>query len=474
MLIRLSKSCAFALLLLGLAPGRASAQAPAPAAARPAEPPNVVAVPERADDAAATSELRRAFAAQAAALARLEAREAERTAHEREPKLSAVRLTGFLQVDWVAYQQASQDEVDFATGTPLNQNRFTLRRGHLRLDAGQRALSAALEVDANTIHGAELRPIDAEVSFRWPERDEPRCPRLTVSAGLMKIPFGREVPEADFVRPFLERSTALRALFPGSYDLGARIQAAYRFAVLTVAVMNGHPIGDRVFPALAPARHKELLGRLGVTSLLLPKVGLKVGVSADVGTGFHEGTPTTKDALVWRDDNGDGVVQATEVQVIAGSAATPSQTFQRFAVGADGELSVRWAPHGELVVSAEIVTGQNLDRGLEPADPVARGRDLREIGWYVGATQELCSWAALGVRYDEYDPDGDAREQQAAQIVPRDRSYRTLALLALLRYEEGRLSFEYDRNGNALGRQANGAPTTLANDAFTVRAQVTF
>lgn len=38
--------------------------------------------------------------------------------------------------------------------------------------------------------------------------------------GLMKIPFGFEVPELDHVRPFLERSTVMRALFPGEFDSG--------------------------------------------------------------------------------------------------------------------------------------------------------------------------------------------------------------------------------------------------------------
>jgi hypothetical protein len=238
--------------------------------------------------------------------------------------------------------------------------------------------------------------------------------------------------------------------------------------------MNGHPIGDRVFPALAPNAKKEVLGRLGTSSEIARGIELELGVSADTGSGFHEGTPTTKDELVWRDDNGDGVVQATEVQVIAGSSATASQQFHRFAVGADARLALRFAPHAELDVRAEIVRSSNLDRGLEIADPVGAGHDLRELGWYLGVTQEITRWGLLGLRYDRYDPDQDAREQQAAQVVPRDRSYGSLALLALLRYQTARLSFEYDRNRNALGRDANGAPTNLKSDAATARLQVQF
>ena len=167
-------------------------------------------------------------------------------------------------------------------------------------------------------------------------------------------------------------------------------------------------------------------------------------------------------------------MQATEIQVIPGSSATPSQQFHRFALGGDARLALRFAPHAELVIRAEIVRASNLDRGIEPADPIGAGYDLREFGWYLGATQEITAFGLVGVRYDRYNPDQDASEQQADQVVPRDRSYSTLALLAMLRYDDARLAVEYDINRNPLGRAANGAPTNLKSNALTVRAQVRF
>jgi len=86
----------------------------------------------------------------------------------------------------------------------------------------------------------------------------------------------------------------------------------------------------------------------------------------------------------------------------------------------------------------------------------------------------VTAWGLLGVRYDHYDPDQDAREQQAVQVVPRDRSYGTLSILAMFRYEDARLTLQYDRNRNALGRGSDGAPTSLASDALTARAQWRF
>ena len=413
-------------------------------------------------------------ARQKAALERLERREAERTEAERAREEAALKLSGYVQLDWVLYNQASRNEVNYSTGAPLNQERFTLRRGHLRVASDRGYLSGALEIDANTNNGAQLRPINAELGVHWPAREDRKLPRFSLVAGLIRIPFGFEVTELDSVRPFLERSTAARALFPGEFDLGARFQAQYRFFDLSLAVMNGHPIGDRVFPALAPNQKKEIVGHLGVKGEVAPRVSLAAGVSADTGSGFHEGSGTSKDRLVWRDENGDGIVQATEVQVIAGSSATPSEQFHRFALGADARLGVRFGEHWGLELRAELFRAINMDRGLEPADPVSAGHDLREFGWYLGVTQELTRWGLVGVRYDRYDPDQDAREQQALEVVPRDRSYSTLSLLVMFRYADARLSLQYDRNRNALGRSQNGAPTSLASDALTVRAQLRF
>jgi len=328
--------------------------------------------------------IRAELARQKLALERLERREAERATEE-----AALRLSGYVQLDWMLYNQASQDEVNHSTGAPLNQDRFSLRRGRLRVTSERGYLNGALEIDANTNQGAQLRPINAELGVHWPAREDPKLPHFALVAGLIRIPFGFEVPELDSVRPFLERSTAARAFFPGGFDLGARFQAKYRFFDLSLAVMNGHPLGDSVFPALAPSRKKEIIGHLGVHAELAPSVLLEAGVSADTGSGFHQGNGTSKDRLVWRDDNGDGIVQATEVQVIAGSSATPSEQFHRFALGADARLAIQFGAHARFELRAELIRASNMDRALEPADPIAAGHDLRQFGWYLAATQEL-------------------------------------------------------------------------------------
>jgi hypothetical protein len=442
------------------APARAEEAAPPPA-------PDLVPPSPAAADGDVRSELAR----QAAQIDELRKAIADEKAAREHPLL---RVSGFVQIDWVAHNQESQDEINGSTGQPLNEDRFTLRRGHLRVDAERGPLRAVLEVDANTTNGPQVRPFDAEVGLHWPEHVDEHLPELALSVGLLRIPFGFENPETDYVRPFLERSSVVSALFPGENDLGAVFKGRYRFLEWAFGVMNGNPLGDLVFPDLDPVQTKDAVGRIGVDCEVAPGIRVQAGASADTGTGFHAGTPATGNVVVWQDQNGDGLVQPSELTAIGGTGATPSQQFQRWAFGGDARLLIELPALGQLAFRGEVIDGQNIDRGLEYADPVAAGYDLREIGWYVGATQEITKWGVVGARYDRYNPNSDASRQAPFNLVPLDRSYSTLALTGIVRYETARLLLEYDINTNPLGVGSNGTPTTLADNAFTLRGQLVF
>jgi len=81
-----------------------------------------------------------------------------------------------------------------------------------------------------------------EATVKWPGGS---VPLAALTVGLFKIPFGFEVMERDRDRIFTERSTFIRALFPGEYDLGARLAGGWRFVRYALAVQNGEPIGPK-------------------------------------------------------------------------------------------------------------------------------------------------------------------------------------------------------------------------------------
>ncbi len=448
-----------------------SARADAP----PAEPDEMARLH---DDVAA---LRKAQADLEARVAAQEERE------EQAKKRPVVTVSGLVHADWIVNRQSSENEVD-SQGHPLNENRFLIRRARLRAESDQGLVHGVVMIDANTVNGPEVRPYDIEASIKWPAerpypveplmaaRDERYDPYVVVSAGLLLTPFGYELQEMDYTRPFLERSTISTALFPSPFDLGLRGLGGWRMVHWQLGIMNGDPIGEAGFPGRDPNKSKDLLFHLGAGHELSHGVRLEAGVSGLTGRGFHEGTPATKDQITWRDQNEDGIVQLPEIQVVPGSPATPSESFDRFALGADARLEIDIPVVGKLAARAEIVRAKNLDRGLRVADPVAAGgRDLRELGWHVGATQELTRWGMIGVRYDFYDPDADAQLQQPFALVPTDTSYKTLSFMAAVRFgSHARLVAQYDHRGNSLGRDAAGNPTTLADDSLTFRAEARF
>ena len=389
--------------------------------------------------------------------------------------MSGLRVGGYAQFDYVA-RQSSVDEVNQSTGEPLNENRFSLRRSRFKMTMERGFVAGLLELDANTVRGVQVRPVGMEATLRWPSTDATEAPAIAAATvGMFKIPFGFEVLQSDAERLFMERSTVVRALFPGEFDLGARLAGGWRFLRYAIALQNGDPLGERAFPARDPNDAKDLTGRAGVDFADLHPATFSGGFSALVGKGFHKGTPATKPSIFWQDRNENGVFETGELQTTPGVAAQPSSNFSRHALGADGRLAVDVPVLGRLTVGGEVVWAKNLDRAVLPADPFGpTGRDLREFGFNAYAVQELGPHVVVGFRFDSYDPDRDSIGGQAGLVVPVSTIYRTWAVAAAVQSKAGRLMVEYDVNRNHNGRDTNGLPVNLADNAFTLRGEVRF
>ncbi len=453
------------------APGPATVTlppAPGPAAAGPAATaPGPTAGPALAPEAAAT-----------ARLTELEARlKALETAAARAPKVeggaaSPFRISSYVQAQY-EHHQDSQDEVQQG-GAPLNQDRFLVRRARLRLDGAWRYAAIAFEIDGNTTRApaVSLRRAEATLLARGPGGGE--LPYAALTAGVSEVPFGRELTERANDRAFAERSAASLAFFPGEPDVGARLWggvSAFRYAV---AVLNGEPLDERS-AARAPREWngaKDVVTRLGVDLEPAPRWRLAAGTSFLRGRGFHPGAQATKDAAQWRDLNENSAVDQGEVGAVPGTAATPSQNFSRWAVGADLLCSFRGAL-GLTTVYGEVSVAANLDRGLYVADPIATGIDQRELGYHAAVVQELGRHALAGFRTDFYDPNADFLLERAGKLVPATQAIRTHSpLVGLVLPERARLVFQYDFVRDNLARDARGVPTDLRNDRWTLRLQV--
>jgi hypothetical protein len=221
-----------------------------------------------------------------------------------------------------------------------------------------------------------------------------------------------------------------------------------------------------------PNHAKDIIGRLGFDALPTDAFRISGGISALYGTGFHAGTDATKPGVTWVDLNGDGMIQPNELMAVPAMAATPSQNFTRWAVGADLELrlhtSIGWS-----MLYGEATVATNLDRALFVADPVTTGIDVRELGAYAAFVQEITPYGLLAFRFDYYDPNADFFQSTSGKLVPVSQAIYTFSpLVGLQLPDRARLVFEYDAVRNLLGIDARGVPTSLAMDHFAVRLQV--
>lgn len=296
---------------------------------------------------------------------------------------------------------------------------------------------------------------------------------IMATMGIFDTPFGAELVESPKTRHFLERSLASRSLFPGEPDVGARLSGALGFFRYSVAVVNGEPIDERTpYPLRDPNSNKDLVARFGADAKVVRWLRAAGGLSVLRGKGFHPGTSATKNGLAWRDLNEDGQVQQAEIAAVPATAATPSESFDRWAVGADLQL-VFQSPLGETRIFGELVVAQNLDRGFFVADPVISSIDVRERGSHVGFTQEITPYGLIGFRTDVYDPNADTLDKKLGKLLPSTQRIRTYSpLVGLVLPGRAKLLFQVDFIKDYLGRDPLGVPADLRNNQSTLRLQV--
>jgi hypothetical protein len=382
-------------------------------------------------------------------------------------------ISGYVQTQF-EYHQDSEDQLRQG-GALLNQNRFLIRRGRIRVAREWDWASVVVEFDGNTSKGASARLQKGEASLVYRRSaTKGRPPLLQLTAGMFDLPFGFEMTDSSKSRWFMERSILSRALFPGEPDVGAKLHGGVSFLRYSVALTNGEPLDEKSGYGLQdPNANKDVTVRFGVDTQVAERWQVAGGVSYNAGKGFHAGTDATKQTLSAQDANGDAIADNNTITVNAAQAATPSENFSRWAVGADLQLRLKtWL--GTSVAYGEVVAAQNLDRGLYIADPtVGKKLNVREFGGYVGFTQELTKYFICGIRGDYYDPNADFLDDRAGKQVPT--SLRVLGLSPMVGFvlpERGRLLLQWDIQDNRFARDETGVPTRLKNNAVTARLQV--
>ncbi|HYQ15812.1 MAG TPA: hypothetical protein VEQ58_08645 [Polyangiaceae bacterium] len=383
-----------------------------------------------------------------------------------------VQLSAYAQAQ-LEFHQDSDDQLAVG-GQPLNQNRFLLRRGRLKVESKHRYAEFLLELDANTVRGPSAGVHRAEVSavYRGVDAASDKAPLIAVTGGVLVPSFGRELQESSRTRPFMERSTASRAFFPSEPDLGLRVSGTLGFFNYGVAIVNGEPAGQPAgFPLRDPNSAKDIIGRLGVAADVSSVVKASGGVSLLNGTSTFRGTDGTKSAVTWIDANEDGQISNVELSATPGSSPSRSTNFKHWAVGADVDVALKTGL-GQTELQAELVIANNLDRGLFISDPVTSGHDERQLGYSVALLQDITRHGLVGVRYDYYDPRADVFTNKNGKVVPTKAAIKTVSPLVGVRLPDGlKLFAEWDIVKDHLATDDRGVPADRKNNVVTVRLQ---
>lgn len=385
--------------------------------------------------------------------------------------LNGVKVSGYFQAQYESHQD-SEDQLNQSLGL-LNQDRFSLRRGRVIIARDWDYASVLVEMDGNTSKGPAFRLQKAEASLLYGRsEDKSAWPLVQFTMGQFYLPFGYEILESSKTRAFMERTTGGRALWPSEADVGARLSGQVRFLRYAVSFTNGEPIDEKSgFGLQDPNKNKDVTVRLGAITKPWKGVTAAGDISYNAGKGFHSGTAATKSTVSWADAGNPGRVDLAEFSAIAGTSATPSQNFERWALGADAQLMFDTAL-GKSVVYGEVVIAQNLDRGLFVSDAIASGK-TRQLSYYVALVQEVTPYGLVGFRTDFYDPNTDFMETRQGHLLPVSQSIRNYSpVIGLVLPERARLLFEYDIQRNLLGRDSRGVPAHLPNNTMTLRLQV--
>lgn len=307
-------------------------------------------------------------------------------------RLKRIKISGYLQGRY-EQSEASIDTVRVAgspyVATPLNTDRFYIRRARFKLTYDAHPLSqAVIYFDGGA--DRQIRLLEAYVTLLDPWTPEKRH-QLTF--GQFNVPFGYEIERSSSARELPERSRAENVLFSGERDRGLKLTNLWNAHLETAfAVLNGGGVNHPDFPNADPTSGKDFVARaraahgpleaavsyyngLNVVPLTGPDVRLdksRLGFDAQ----YYYELPR------W----GGGSFRA---EVYAGTEVNPD--------------SVR------LLITAP--TSSRPARTLKSgADPEHLASDAR--GGYLMWVQNVGDRFQVAARYDRYDPNTDTRHDQ--------------------------------------------------------------
>ncbi|NSL89926.1 porin [Chitinophaga sp. Mgbs1] len=398
-------------------------------------------------------------------------------------KYDALRFSGYIQPQFqLAAAKGINSYAGGNFGAAVN-NRFTLRRGRLRVDYerynkdNMPIVQFAFQFDG-TERGVFIRDFYGRVF-------ETKYNLFSLAGGMFARPFGYEVNLSSGDRETPERGRMSQILMKTERDLGAMVSFEprrkdhpLRFLKIDAGVFNGQGLaGPTDFDS-----HKDFIGRVSIRPRKVK--GTNIILSGSVSVlygGMEQFTPVI---------NRMGIVNGQPGFIRDSATANVGRIAPRHYYGADMQVRIPNGPgKGSTQFRAEYIRGSQTATALTSETPGvipvdAQGKRLplyiRNFdGAYLYFIQHLGNeHHQVVVRYDWYDPNKKVKGKEIGipgeGLTEADIRYNTLGF-GYLYYANPHLKFTlyYDMVKNE-STSLDGFTEDIRDNVFTCRMQYRF
>ncbi|WP_295121757.1 porin [uncultured Chitinophaga sp.] len=389
-------------------------------------------------------------------------------------KFDALRLGGYMQPQWQLAER--QGAKGYAGGDFLQHvnNRFTLRRGRIRVDyerytsEGFPVVQFAFQFDG-TERGVNIRDF-------WGRFFENKYSMFSLTTGMFPRPFGYEINLSSGDRETPERGRMSQILMRTERDLGAMISWEPRRSKdiwRKLKVDAGFFNGQGMTGVADVDSHKDFITRAYFRQLnVSKKMKLSVGASMLYG-GMQQFTP-----YIYSMDGKAFLVDST---------GNVNKVAPRHYYGADAQLRIANRV-GFTELRAEYIRGTQTATATTTetpgAIPLAGGAPaplyIRPFdGAYFYYVQHIASLKhQLIIKYDWYDPNRNVKGKEIGSVddglTGADVRYNTLGVCYLYHFNQQlKMFFNYDVVQNE-STSLEGFEDDLKDNVFTARLQFRF
>lgn len=396
------------------------------------------------------------------------ARFAQKTAMEVD-KIKKLKITGYIQAQ---YQIADTAGItSFAAGNfpATSNNRFSIRRGRLKLVYEPNYLS-------NLQFQIDLTERGLVVMDAFYRITDPFIKSISLTAGIHDRPYGYEISFSSSNRETPERSRLFQTILPSERDLGAKLtfQAPkgnpWNVLKFDIGLYNGTGLIGSDFD-----NKKDLISHLAYN-----KTNQNGAVSYGLGASFYHGGVRQATRNIFSDLHTDGNGLA-KFYIDSASSNINKYALRQY-WGFDGQITFK-NPLGFTTLRAEYIAGTQPGTSIATRSPsVDPNTDtyIRNFdGAYLYFIQSIGAKHKIMVKYDWYDPNtkiaGSSIGKSGSYTTKTDIKYNTLGLGYLFNYDANvKFIAYYDIVKNEISDNVKDYKKDLKDNVWTFRIQYRF